>query len=1048
MDAYKKRHRIPASCSVCRKRKSKCDRVKPICGSCKKKLIAHLCFYETEYEPEPKRPQNIMLSPPLHHLPPPSLAPHMGHQAPPNQLLGSLPGHISAPPPPSHLHQPPSGLPHSHQPPPGPSPHETHFYGHISHHSRSEDFRSPSSYNLLSNTTPPLYQLQHTPSSLPFALGSRPSHENILLPLPQTVLPPLLTASSDSHSTDRHRLSVLLPPVGLSSSEKQDLVSVSIGPSSLLKVNSFDTLELPNASVALIAEGWYWHEGGFLLHFGLTKSDPFLSILRNFSIAMLRSGEISQYVQLRKYKPKPSKTTPHDVLPPKNDEEKGLTKTDNALQPSPSEKSIHSFKPQKSDAELEEDNFLGEDGLLLTKIEQKKTTISSRSSSDNLFPGILQLATRPLRREEFYRVVESVVLKVLPRKRNIFTLFCRFFKHVFPFVPVLDEVMTMQDIKPLFDDQFPEFAGDFYTAMTITSDEDLLSVAILLLTTRLGYMLMIHNDPAANKYSEEEQGMEDDMVRFSNEKWADVVTLCLPDERMCLKSTFKTVQCLTLLHFYRLVVPSDCHGLTGQDLQILFGAIIKHAFSIGLNRDPSKYVAHEVIYKKEPLVKVWRRLWYYLVTVDAVNAMHSGSVLNIRDLDISDVEEPLWDTKTRTMNEVTDKLAEVCSHYRALCIMLSSVRKQPRVVDMLAETNRLETIFFDYFGKDFFKEYICKPVPSDPAAGTDEHEESFVKVLKFRLFIHLRTNLSCMYYVIAKQYEADLNNGGTPSMAAGIELFKIYIRSVVQLVYIMLYVLEYLVDLFGRNYDYILTAHNEREMIKIHVFVTSFFTRLLHHKKLLTIQQRQNPDSSLDLRLGAVDTLFAMILIEAELFVGNFKTLSKKYRNSYKLYVMTYFVLKQCMENPERFFQITIEDKRFFHDGANMLSFFTLSELQHLCTICEEFRIAKLELNQRRQRARQNDKKLDVNTSNPAFHRSSAQHTDTESAKMPLSVENLKGLKERTSSSTPGQFFNNSLSDVASDIPLYPLDMAENPLMTNEDLMKLFYGDVDPTLWK
>lgn len=44
--SFKRRHRIPASCLVCRKRKSKCDRVRPICSSCRKKLIAHLCTYE------------------------------------------------------------------------------------------------------------------------------------------------------------------------------------------------------------------------------------------------------------------------------------------------------------------------------------------------------------------------------------------------------------------------------------------------------------------------------------------------------------------------------------------------------------------------------------------------------------------------------------------------------------------------------------------------------------------------------------------------------------------------------------------------------------------------------------------------------------------------------------------------------------------------------------------------------------------------------------------------------------------------------------------
>lgn len=45
---YSKRFRVPVSCSVCRKRKSRCDRAKPVCGSCKKKSIAHLCSYDDD----------------------------------------------------------------------------------------------------------------------------------------------------------------------------------------------------------------------------------------------------------------------------------------------------------------------------------------------------------------------------------------------------------------------------------------------------------------------------------------------------------------------------------------------------------------------------------------------------------------------------------------------------------------------------------------------------------------------------------------------------------------------------------------------------------------------------------------------------------------------------------------------------------------------------------------------------------------------------------------------------------------------------------------
>ncbi|CDR37676.1 CYFA0S01e14730g1_1 [Cyberlindnera fabianii] len=38
--------RVPTSCSVCRKRKIKCDKIRPTCGSCAKSNVPHLCHFE------------------------------------------------------------------------------------------------------------------------------------------------------------------------------------------------------------------------------------------------------------------------------------------------------------------------------------------------------------------------------------------------------------------------------------------------------------------------------------------------------------------------------------------------------------------------------------------------------------------------------------------------------------------------------------------------------------------------------------------------------------------------------------------------------------------------------------------------------------------------------------------------------------------------------------------------------------------------------------------------------------------------------------------
>ena len=181
-----------------------------------------------------------------------------------------------------------------------------------------------------------------------------------------------------------------------------------------------------------------------------------------------------------------------------------------------------------------------------------------------------------------------------------------------------------------------------------------------------------------------------------------------------------------------------------------------------------------------------------------------------------------------------------------------------------------------------------------------------------------------------------------------------------QIVYIMSYVLDNMHELFGKSYDYILTSRIERSMIKTHTFVSAFFIRLINYKRTLALKEMTgNPLSSSDeedfeTRCEIVDSLFTIVLLEAELFVGHFRTLSRTYINSYKLYVMAFFVLKQCMENPELLLAgITNSKELFFNDGTNLVQFLTNAELQSLCKLCEEFRLAKLEL-VRRQKEHQN----------------------------------------------------------------------------------------------
>ncbi|SMN19464.1 similar to Saccharomyces cerevisiae YLR256W HAP1 Zinc finger transcription factor involved in the complex regulation of gene expression in response to levels of heme and oxygen [Maudiozyma saulgeensis] len=54
--ARKKRNRVPLSCTICRKRRLRCDKQKPFCANCQQLNISHLCHYMKQLWAEDREP--------------------------------------------------------------------------------------------------------------------------------------------------------------------------------------------------------------------------------------------------------------------------------------------------------------------------------------------------------------------------------------------------------------------------------------------------------------------------------------------------------------------------------------------------------------------------------------------------------------------------------------------------------------------------------------------------------------------------------------------------------------------------------------------------------------------------------------------------------------------------------------------------------------------------------------------------------------------------------------------------------------------------------
>ena len=1010
MDAsYKKRHRTPASCLMCRKRKSKCDRAHPVCGTCKRKLIAHLCLYEDEtgavpqnlattYLPIRPHPEVIVPEPglPMHPVAYPQQALKINSAYPagfPPQLeqYGSgIPAtqlHIpttwvSAGPPPTYSYA--YHLPQVWQDRPDLrklKAHAFHYYqprGSAS--SSSVDQRSPA---LLTNATnklilpslslrplleadevPPqtsnivsyhnIRQKRHIIATGPQLALSGPhiidpqspasgpkiqDHETT--PLESQQYPPSITfPSSHKRKYSECEQNTTINDEQKGYGEQKEYVSISFG-NNVLDICVDDELTFfVCASNSLLVEGPYWQQQGLLSYVGLTKLDPYIKLVRSFTINLFQSEQFSKYTKKKRKKKSMSKSS-------SSANEENVLETE---QTSP-----------YSGNESEIGEIVNEDALIVTKIHVQKERPGQSSPT---FPvayltGAQALLSANSTNEDIYKFAASSIEQILPRTRGINKALKRFFKYVHPFVPIFDEDTVTSELKKIICKK-TDSADSQYSTVQITNDVELCIAGKLILMIRLGYMSLIPNFDRKADYSKDEKALIKDVTRFKSDDYMRVVNLCIPEERVQSRSTFHYVQALTLLHYYRSVAPNDCFGLSGSDSTLLFGSIVTHALSIGLNRDPTQLHSIGVISKEPSFVNSWRSLWYYICTMDAMLAIYCGMSLKLSNLDASDVEKPETDSLYISGVKFFEKQAEVYQCYRNFINIITNIRKKPKIYNLLKETSQMETLFLEMFGNNFFRENVCKPSPLYDLSNEDEEtrrRKSYMKVIEFISFIQLRANLSCSYYLITLHYESKLDEDKDADISAGIELFKTFIRSVVQLVYIMTYALDNSQELFGSCYDFMLTSQLERCMVKTHAFLTSFFIRLVNYKKTLLMQELSTnetgsiPDGAaveaLHTRREAVDALFTIVVIEAELFVGNFRSLSTTYINSYKLYVMAYFVLRQCMENPENLFSGSVNSKQFFHEGANLIHFLSTAELRSLCKLCEEFKIAKVELMRR-----------------------------------------------------------------------------------------------------
>lgn len=726
-----------------------------------------------------------------------------------------------------------------------------------------------------------------------------------------------------------------LAPESPKSDNDRDTVELSVG-GKTLHIGAHEVLDIfGSASNSLVAEGEFWQQQGVLSYVAFTKGDPYIMMVRAYIIDLFRSESFTRYI---KSNVEPSAGVRHT---------KGTTDMLSGAFKRPGDNKNGKFE--------EERTIVNENALIVTKIKHKDD-VKDEASNGALFFELQQLMAVNSPKLDYFKLAQRSILRILPRAGAAKLAILRFFLYVHPFVPIFHEETIMSEFESILTDSGSP--DEPYSSIEITDESQLSMAAQLVLMIRLGYMSLIPNVEMKSAFTHDQKVLITDITRFKSDEYLTAINLCLSADKIHSRSSFKHVQGLTLLHYYRSVAPNDGLGLSGSDSCILLGSIVTHALSIGLNRDPTKFEAIELISKRASFVETWRSLWHYICEIDAVIAMNCGTSLKIPNLDISDVEIPKLHSSKYA--KFFQGQAKIHNFYRNISKLVGNVRRKPRIVEILREVSKIETEFLKIFEKDFFLEVICQPaVINLPTAEVDKatkfHEAS-MKVIMFNNFIQISSNLWCLYYMITVHYEKIIEEEKTADISAGIELFEMFFQRALQLVYILSYSFDKSHELFGLPYDFMVTAQIERCMIKSHVFLSSFFFRLLcHREKLGNEKAREEQDYEIamaaKLRREVVESLFHVVMQESELFVGTFRKMGKTYLSSYRLHTMVKFVLEQCKEHPEKLFARLMNNKDLIQEGANLVNFLSTSAIIALLRLCREFKVAKQEQSKRLSKA-------------------------------------------------------------------------------------------------
>ncbi|KAG7746414.1 hypothetical protein KL912_004345 [Ogataea haglerorum] len=507
----------------------------------------------------------------------------------------------------------------------------------------------------------------------------------------------------------------------------------------------------------------------------------------------------------------------------------------------------------------------------------------------------------------------SQILKSLPNRKVLWLLVDRFFRFVYPFIPILDEKTFVADTEAIIGPR--EYEETEIKTLKICRRLNFATIGSLLIILRMAHLSLHSNYEEINEMPERSEEEKYLLQHPIDIEVISVAQLCLNHFKLLKRLALSAFQCALLMKEYRFIAPEDgSDGFGDGEGQIFSGMLTQMAISIGLNRDPDHF---SMVHDSKNLNNLWRKIWLRLRDSDVHQASQMGNPLMIR-ADQFDTKMPVFDSElSNTSDLALEEVVIECLNERSdlhdlisdLTSSVLDITQKSTVEALLLKIEAIESFIKRRFGS----------VKDILTLDKGSHLENIKRVYRIIGYLEARSLVHPVLYHIFLFYSCK------PNLRACSYLMKVILQKVVEVNSLFMQLLKRNYLFFGLGFDLILTPILESSMHKALQFQFSLFIRARHHKQQLLAQSPQ-PDRKL---IGLI-TKFTddTILPNIRIYLRGLTLISKKYFYAWRMSKAQNIILK-LMEDPDTFFT----EKELFNNAPDIFEGYTAADFELLAEL-------------------------------------------------------------------------------------------------------------------